>query len=122
MAQGILPTTLSSDLTSQSLDGPVYGMTVTMSKFLALGLNLEQVVAMSTVNPARALGAQDIIGSLKPGMDADVSILEILSGTWRLVDSEEQTVEATRLIVPTLTIKSGQAIPAKPVGQPKPVS
>ncbi len=121
MAQGILPTTLSTDVTRPSLTGPVYGLTVTMSKFMALGLDLKQVIEMTTINPARALSIEDRKGSLKPGMDADVSILEILSGSWELKDSAQQTIEATRLIAPGLTVKSGQLIPAQPVAQPQPV-
>ncbi|MFC1957869.1 amidohydrolase/deacetylase family metallohydrolase [Chloroflexota bacterium] len=115
MAQGILPTTLSSDVTVQSLHGPVYGMTMVMSKFMALGMSLNQVIQMSTINPARAIKAEDRIGSLKPGMDADVSVLELLPGTWDLEDSEQQTMETAELIVPSMTIKSGQPIPAQPV-------
>ena len=121
MAQGILPTTLSTDVTVQSLNGPVYGMTVVMSKFMALGIGLNQVIQMSTINSARAINAEDRIGSLKPGMDADVSVLELLPGTWKLEDSEQQTIEVTKLIAPSMTIKSGQLIPAHPVAQPQPV-
>jgi len=120
MAQGILPTTLSTDLTTLSLTGPVYGLTVTMSKFMALGLHLKQIIEMTTINPARALGIEGKGGSLKAGMDADVSILELLSGTWKLQDSEQQTIQATKLIIPTMTIKSGKLIPARPVAQPQP--
>ncbi|MFC1533952.1 amidohydrolase/deacetylase family metallohydrolase [Thermodesulfobacteriota bacterium] len=119
MAQGILPTTMSTDLTIGTVAGPVYGMTVTMSKFMSLGLDLEQIIAMSTINSARALLAEDTIGSLKPGLDADISVLELLSGTWRFEDSEKQTIEATRLLAPSMTIKSGQLIPAQPVAQPQ---
>jgi len=119
MAQGILPTTLSTDLVIPSVTGPVYGLTVTMSKFLALGLNLKQVIEMTTINPARALSIEDRWGSLQPGMDADVSILALLSGTWKLEDSEQQIIEVTKLIAPSMTIKSGQLIPAQPVAQPQ---
>ena len=119
MALGIFPTTLSTDLSLATVTGPVYGLTVTMSKFLALGLELKQVIEMTTINPARALSVEDKIGSLRPGMDADVSILQLLFGSWKLEDSEKQTLEATRLIAPSMTIKSGQLIPAQPVAQPK---
>jgi dihydroorotase len=118
MAQGIIPTTLSSDLAISNLRGPAYGMTVTMSKFMALGLNLKQIVGMSTINPARALNIEDRVGSLKPGMAADVSILELLSGIWKLEDSEQRTIETHKLIAPCMTVKSGQLIMAKPVAQP----
>ena len=119
MAQGIFPTTLSTDLGGNNLRHPVYGMTVTMTKFLALGLDLKQVIEMSTTNPARALGEETRIGSLKPGMEADVSILKLLNGKWSLVDSEQQTVEINSLISPVTTIKAGQVIPAQPAAQPE---
>ncbi|MDD4875879.1 MAG: amidohydrolase family protein, partial [Dehalococcoidales bacterium] len=117
--QGILPVTLSTDLTAASLKHLVYGMTVTMSKFGALGLDLKQIIAMATINPARVLGEESRIGSLKPGMEADISILELLSGKWKFQDAEQQIIEADKLISPNVTIKAGQVIPAKPAAQPQ---
>ena len=117
IAQGILPTTLSTDVNRPSLTYSVFGLTVTMSKFLALGLDLVQVIAMSTINPARAIGEESRIGSLKPGMNADVSILEVLSGTWKVQDPEQPTM--AKLISPVMTIKSGQEMPASPLAQPE---
>jgi dihydroorotase len=119
MAQGILPTTLSTDLSTLSLNGPVYGLTVTMSKFLALGLDLKGVIQMTTVNPAHAIGIDDKKGSLKPRMDADVSILELLSGTWELEDSEKQIVRVNKLLAPVMVLKSGQPISSQPAAQPQ---
>lgn len=118
LAQGILPTTLSTDLTHRSLTGPTYNLPVTMAKFMALGLDLKQVITMTTINPARALHEENKIGSLKPGMEADVSILELSSGKWKLEDARQQTIEATQMIMPSMTVKSGQIIPAQPVAKP----
>jgi len=122
IAQGILPTTLSNDLTIPSLTDLIYGMTVTMSKLMALGLSLNQVVEMTTINPARAINTEDRRGSLKPGMDADISIMELLSGTWKLEDTARKAIEVNTLIAPTMTVKLGQLIPAQPVGRPKPLN
>ncbi len=94
-------------------------MTVTMTKFLALGLDLKQVIQMSTINPARALSEENRIGSLKPGMEADVSILELLSGRWKFEDNKGQTLEVDRLIAPSVTVRAGQVIPAQPAAQPQ---
>lgn len=118
MAQGILPTTISTDVTLPSITGPVYGMTVTMSKFMALGLDLPTIIEMSTVNPARTIRVENMIGSLKAGMEADVSILDLLSGKWVLEDAQKETVETTELLAPIMTVKSGQIIPAQPLAQP----
>ncbi len=111
MEQGLLPTTLSTDVNKSSLAGPAYGLTVTMSKFLALGIPLEEMIAMTTLHPAKAVGIDGCKGSLKPGMDADVSILEILSGQWCLPDSHQEMLQVTRMIRPVMTVKAGTPIP-----------
>jgi len=118
MAQGIYPTTISTDVTKSSLTGPVYGLTVTMSKFLELGLSLEEIIAMTTINPAKAMRIDDRKGSLNAGMDADISILEIQSGGWRFPDSHDGRLDVTKLIRPFMTVKAGVPIPplCMPIG------
>jgi dihydroorotase len=119
LAQGIIPNTLSTDLTHRSLTGPTYSLPITMAKFMGLGLDLKQVVTMTTTNPAKVLREDDRIGSLKPGMEADVSILELLSGAWKLYDAPMQSIEVDKLLMPVMTVKAGQVIPAQPVAQPQ---
>ena len=119
LSQGILPTTISSDIVAPSITDRVYGLTAVMSTLLGLGLKLTQVIEMSTINPARALSLDDRIGSLKPGMVADISILELLSGKWGIVDSKQKTLTLTRLLSPNSTVKSGQPLPTvKGLGEP----
>ncbi|MFH1485133.1 MAG: amidohydrolase/deacetylase family metallohydrolase [Chloroflexota bacterium] len=119
LAQGVLPTTISSDLTMSNMKDSVFSLTVTMSKFLALGLGLGQLIEMTTVNPARALKAEVSLGSLKPGGIADISILELVSGKWRLPDSKGESLVVDTLITPRMTVKSGNLIMAQPAAQPK---
>ncbi len=119
MDQGIYPTTISTDLNPVSLFGPVYGLTVAMSRFLALGMSLKQVIEMTTINPARALNIGKSKGSLSPGTDADISILDVLSGVWNLGDSRQRIIKADKLISPIITVKAGNIIPAQPVSQPQ---
>jgi dihydroorotase len=118
MAQGYYPDTLSTDLTKTSMTGPVYGLTVTLSKFLALGLPFEKMIPMVTVNPAKAMSIADRKGSLKPGMDADISVLEIKSAKWRVLDCVGEPLDIEKLITPVMTVKDGVLIPPKPVAQP----
>jgi dihydroorotase len=73
--QGFLPSTISTDLHRGSVGGPVYDMPQTMTKFLLLGFSMNEVVRLSTIAPAKALGMDDRIGSLKPGYCADVTVL-----------------------------------------------
>ncbi|MFH1639297.1 MAG: amidohydrolase/deacetylase family metallohydrolase [Chloroflexota bacterium] len=119
IAQGIIPHVISSDLTSFSVPGPVYGLTATMSKLLALGLSLNQVITMTTINPARAINIADRKGSLKPGTDADVSILKMVPGKWRLPDAEKKILTATQLIMPEVTVKAGKVIQPKMAALPE---
>jgi dihydroorotase len=119
IAEGILPTTISTDLVNKRLDNCVFGLTVVMSKFLALGLDLMSIVRMTTMNPAHVLNVDKRIGSLKLGMDADISVVEIKSGLWELEELEGQSIKITDLLTPCFTIKSGQFIEAKPTARPK---
>ena len=119
MASGIMPYTISSDLTLPSMTWLVFGLPVIMSKMLALGLTLKDVITMTTVNPAKVIGIADRKGSLKPGMDADVSILELKTGKWKLEDCEKQVIEGKELITPVLTVKAGKVVLPKIVARPE---
>ena len=119
LEQGYLPDIVSTDLTKPSITGPVYGLTVTISKFLALGIPLEKIIAMTTINPAKAMSFADRKGSLKPGMDADISVLEIKSSKWQLFDCNKDLLEVNRLVVPVMTVKAGELILPKPVAWPE---
>jgi len=118
LSEGILPTTISTDLNHRCLKDRTFSLPVTMSKFMALGLDLKQVVTMSTINPARAIHEEGKIGSLKPGMAADVSILELQSGAWTLIDTPGETIKTDKLLMPITAIKNGKVIPAEPVALP----
>jgi dihydroorotase len=111
LSQGILPVTISTDIVAASITDRVYGLAALLSTFLGLGLELTQVIEMSTVNPARALGLADKIGSLKPGMVADISILNLLSGKWIIFDSEHKTLTLTQLLSADSTVKLGLPLP-----------
>jgi dihydroorotase len=53
-----------------------------MGRFLGLRFTLEQVITMCTANPARAIGEQERLGSLRVGRQADISVLELRQGDW----------------------------------------
>src|SRR5260370_34751723 len=80
--QGFLPDTISTDLTFPSATrGPVFDMTTTMSKLLHFGVALDDVVLRATAAPAKILGLDGIVGSLRPGGNADVAILRLRDGS-----------------------------------------
>jgi dihydroorotase len=79
-----------------------------MTRFLGLGFTLAQVVTMCTANPARAIGAEDRLGSLVVGRQADISVLDLREGDWTVYDSLGAGLEVARAVVPTLTVKRGR--------------
>ena len=110
--QGLLPHCISTDLTLPGRQLTVHSMTEMMTRFLAMEFTLEQVVEMSALNPARALGLADRLGALKPGHQADVSVLEIKEGDWVVYDVVGGARKTEKAVVPVLTVKKGQVYEA----------
>jgi dihydroorotase len=105
---GFWPDTISSDLHRFNLAGPVFDLPTTMSKFLYLGMPLEQVIRATTLNAARAMRLDDRFGRLAPGRAADIAVLQLQSGSWDLPDVVGQTRRHPRRLVPVCAFKSGQ--------------
>ena len=105
--QGVLPLTVSTDLTPAGRDGVVKGMTHVMNKFLALGFSLPEVIRMATYNPATMIGMGEELGTLGEGTTADLTILEEVTGHWSYRDSFDQTLRGTRALRPVLCVKGG---------------
>ena len=110
----ILPNTISTDIHIDNRERIVFDLPTTLAKFLALGLDLETVIACATVNPARALGLDDALGSLKPGKVADLSILKSVEGQWDFVDSHGQSLRADKTLVPWGAVSGGDYIQSSP--------
>jgi dihydroorotase len=106
--QGLLPHCISTDLTVPGRLNTVHSMTEIMTRFLGLGFTLPQVVTMATANPARAIGAQDRLGSLAVGRQADVSVLTLEAGDWVVYDILGTPLRVDRAFAPHLTLKRGQ--------------
>lgn len=109
--QGLPPTTISTDLHTSNLHGPVYDMPTTMSKFLMLGLSLEEVVRLSTTRPAQVLGLEHDIGTLRPGTVADIAVLERREGDFVFEDSYDGLRTGHELLVAAATVRRGEIVP-----------
>jgi dihydroorotase len=110
--QGLIPHCISTDLTVPGRQRTVHSMTEMMTRFLAMGFTLEQVVAMCTINPARALGQEHRLGTLRVGQQADISVLGIREGNWVLYDVVGGSRKSEKAVVPVLTVKRGQVFEA----------
>lgn len=111
LEQGFEPTTISTDLHTLCINGPVYDMPTTMSKFLMLGLPLERVIEMSTTRPAAVLNRQEELGTLREGTTADVTLLEQREGRFRFTDSYSQHRTGRQLLSAAATIRRGEIVP-----------
>jgi dihydroorotase len=103
---GELPDTISTDVHSMNLAGPVYDLPTTLSKYLLLGMPFEETVRRCTVNAAMALRRPEL-GALTLGAPADIAGLRIDTGDFLLTDSLRQTRRAQRRIVCALTVQGG---------------
>ncbi|WJR80900.1 amidohydrolase/deacetylase family metallohydrolase [Bradyrhizobium sp. NP1] len=85
LAHGFKPDTISSDIHSLCIDGPVFDQLTTLSKFLCLGMSLPDVIAASTVNAASALRRLEL-GTLRAGSAGDATVLALREGRFDYVD------------------------------------
>jgi dihydroorotase len=120
LADGFRPDTISSDLHRLNVAGPVHDLVTVMSKFLLLGLSLDEIVTMVTTAPAADLGAAGrTVGTLAPGAEADVTVLALEEGRFALTDSAGVSREARQRLVPTSVVRAGRRLPVEPlVAQP----
>ena len=108
IAQGAGPDTISSDM--HVFSGNTPGMpflTWVMSKFLNMGFTLEQVVAMATVNPARAIDRLPKLGTLQVGAPGDVTMLEVVEGPVEFVDTRNNKRQGKAFLRPVQTVNGG---------------
>ena len=107
--QGFLPDSISTDIHKQSIMLPRANMITTMSKFLNIGLSVEQIVERSTVNPARAIHRPDL-GHLSEGSTADIAVLEVEKGKFGFVDSGHAKLIGDRRLRCVLTVRNGKVV------------
>lgn len=108
LAQDVLPGTISSDVHQYNVHGPVFDLATTLSKFMHLGLTLDQVIERAATNPAGTFGFPQGLGTLREGSEADVAVFSLLEGDFEFVDSLKQTRTGHRKLVPVATVKAGK--------------
>ena len=109
---GFLCDTISTDIYNLNVKGPVYDMTTTMWKLPHLGMSFPDIVLRSTATPARIVNRLPGMGTLTVGGPADLALLALEDGEFRLVDSQRNTEIAKRRIVCRLAICRGRKMTA----------
>ena len=117
---GVAPDIISSDLHPFSVRGPGFDLPTTLSKFLAMGMSLPDVIAAATVHPARAIGVEESVGSLRVGGPADIGLFALDEGQFRLFDAYHAVRETRHVLRNTLTLVGGRALTPKALAEMPP--
>jgi dihydroorotase len=107
--QSFYPDSISTDLHTGSMNAGMKDMTNIMSKLLNLGSSLNDVVRMSTWNPAKEI-KRPRLGNLDPGAEADVAVLRLDRGKFGFVDSAGAVYSGDKLIVCEMTLRAGKVV------------
>ncbi|MEU8633129.1 amidohydrolase family protein [Amycolatopsis sp. NPDC048633] len=116
--QGVPLHAVSTDLTLTGRRQIVFSLTEVMSRYLALGFTVEEVVRMTTSGPAAAAGIADRSGTLAVGRTADISVLALSEGDWTVSDSFGGTLRVKQSFSPVLTVRAGSVV--EPAEAPHP--
>ncbi|MBL8179123.1 MAG: amidohydrolase/deacetylase family metallohydrolase [Bryobacterales bacterium] len=105
---GFVADTISTDIYNLNTNGPVYDMPTTMSKMLYLGMSVDDVLLRSTYNPAKIVNRLEGMGQITVGGPADLALLEVEQGEFRLIDSQRNVVMAKQRFIGRATIAKGR--------------
>jgi dihydroorotase len=109
MAQGFAPDVISTDLHTGSMNGGMKDILNTMSKFLNMGMPLQDVIRSNTARAAEAIKRPDL-GHLGAGADADIAVLNVRRGTFGFIDTGGGKLSGDRKLECELTVKGGQVV------------
>jgi dihydroorotase len=109
MQQKFFPNTISTDLHTQSMNGGMKDMTNVMSKFLAMGMPLKDVILRSTWSPAQVIRRPEL-GHLTPGSEADVAVFSLREGNFGFLDIRGIRYAGKQKLEAELTIRAGKIV------------
>jgi dihydroorotase len=110
MQQDFLPDTISSDITAAGLTDQVIDFPNVLSKFLLLGMPLDQVIARATTNAARAIPQFKSFGTLRTGAVADVAVFDLKDGDFDFADNYKGQRTGHRRLVPYAVVVGGKKV------------
>ena len=107
--QGFIPDSMSTDRHTGNINGAVVDQITTMSKFLAMGVPLADVIRRATVNPAREIHRPEL-GTLSVGSEADVAVLELMNGNFGYTDCGNAKMIGKQKLVNRMTLRAGRIV------------
>jgi dihydroorotase len=117
LAQGFGPDLISSDLHAYNVDGPVFDLATTITKFLALGMPFDEVLRRATSLPGELVG--DGVGTLRVGGRADLAIVRLVGGDVLLGDSRGEQLEHHERLIVDATVLAGRHLHPDPAARPQ---
>jgi dihydroorotase len=111
LASGFPPDVISTDLHGVNINGPVWDLPAIMSKFVALGMSVDEVVRRSTLEAARAIGPEaerQGLGALRKGGPADIAVLRLDHGDFDWTDTEGEHFRGSARLSAVHTIRAGR--------------
>lgn len=105
--QGFVPDSMSTDLHTGNYT--ILSMSNVMSKFLSMGVPLNDLIRRATVNPAQEIRRPEL-GTLSAGKDADIAVLEELHGNFGYVDCGVARMDGQAKLVARMTIRGGRIV------------
>jgi dihydroorotase len=109
MKQGFTPDSISTDLHIGSMNSGMKDMLNLMSKFLALGQSLDDVIRESTWNPAKEIHHEEL-GNLSVGAPADVTVMRLEKGKFGFTDMYGARMDGTQKLTCELTLRDGRVV------------
>ena len=116
MAQGVEPTTISSDLHVYNVNGPVYDLVNVVNKFLYLGMSLDNALAKVTSIPAETILMPGQVGTLAVDAWGDAVVFERREGKFQLVDASGVAKIGRQKLEPVVVVKGGQVYRQRQLG------
>lgn len=107
--QGFWPDSISTDLHSGSIHGAATDMLNVMSKFLAMGVPLPEVIRRSTTNPATMVKRPEL-GQMTVGSEADLAVLQLNKGQFGFLDAKRGRINGTERLSSEMTIRAGEVV------------
>ncbi len=107
--QGLKPDVISTDLHTGSMNGGMKNINNVMSKFLNMGLSIQEVIAATTSQPAKYIQRKDL-GHLSVGGLADVTLLNIIKGDFGFIDTQGKRMKGNQKLECELTLRDGKVV------------
>jgi dihydroorotase len=107
--QGFTPDSISTDLHVDSMNAGMKDMLNLLSKFLNMGMPLDEVIACATWHPAREIHHEEL-GHISIGAPADLAVLRLVEGDFGFVDSANLRMRGTRKLIGEMTLREGKVV------------